>query len=290
MSPIDSSPAGGPPRRGGSGLGATVTNHIAAWLRQMEAAGFGVDAGSAHASHPPATSGRPAPQQARPAAAASIGALLGLAQHGARAQDAAPKQTEPHDADAAMPNTAGTRSDHSLYNPDLHVAVAAGQVLPEPTGAWRTSAAARATAEVPLLASPGAPLARGAAFASPANGGAAAEEGPCEPAEMVLADHSAGDDEQAAAKQMHVQRRADGVDVWVRDAGLRPYQISRVVGAWLSDAYANGLRPRTVTVNGNIQFSADRSAVVDGAALFGSDSPSTPSAGLVNAREKRHAS
>jgi hypothetical protein len=142
----------------------------------------------------------------------------------------------------------------------------------------------------PVPASLSVPLTRGAASAPPANGRAHAENAPSELVETAPAGQAAGDDQQAAAQQVHVQRRADGVDVWFRDARLQPYQVYRIVGAWLSDAYANGLRPRTVTVNGSIAFSAARTAGGDGAAPPETGSSVPAIAGAASrTREKRHA-
>lgn len=387
MSIIDPSSGGAAPRHEWSGIGAAVTNRVAAWLRQMEAAGFGIDGYPPHAQ--PARAAQPAPghahegagpgiadgwshaqpgcgtqrapEHARAAAAASgfggdedapraqpargarrapahahaaaglpdgseplqhssvmasepsSGALQADGQrHSAQAEGGASKHHsswhDPHDSDVAMARAAGPRFEQPNSLPDDHVAVAAarglagsgagsaaGTVAGAPAvealaarGVAQGSAGAQLVPAVPSSLS--APLARGAASALPANSGAAVENPPSEPMESAPGSLAAGSDQEVAAQQVHVQRRADGVDVWFRDAGLQPYQVYRVVSAWLSDAYANGLRPRTVTVNGSIAFNAARTEGGDGTVLFETGLPAPVTTGTTRrVEEKRYA-
>ncbi|MYM28572.1 hypothetical protein GTP58_09575, partial [Duganella sp. CY15W] len=93
-------------------------------------------------------------------------------------------------------------------------------------------------------------------------GGAGAPAAP-EPA-LAGADHAAvadlpaaptfaGDDQQYAARLLHVYRDADGVQAWVRDASLGQQQAQQLVRAMASELGSAGTPLTALTVNGRRQ-------------------------------------
>jgi hypothetical protein len=187
---------------------------------------------------------------------------------------AVPADAQTHDAarrpDAPIPAAAVAAAGTSGEAPAVIAAAAEGTTAP-----GMPTATARAIAQPTMQ-----PIARDPASPAPPSGASIAGEETQEAAPPAPSREVFDRDRDIAARQMHVQRRADGVDVWIRDAGLQPQQIQRVVGAWLAHAWGNGLRPRTVTVNGSVAFKAASARDRDNAALFETGpAPSRPARG-----------
>jgi hypothetical protein len=119
--------------------------------------------------------------------------------------------------------------------------------------ALRTAAALNPDARsAETRALPPTPLARAAALAAPRMAAAPAPAGsaPDDSPAADAAPHTAASDDTYGQRQMHVFHGADGVQAWVRDAGLSPAQVLLLGTAIASELGTTGNRLSALTVNG----------------------------------------